>query len=174
MAGGGEEGDELLAQEHRRHHHVVKQVPGAEPRVIGDEHVAGLHGGLREVPEEMPDGSGHGVDVARRAGHRLGDHVAGWIRDSGGKIARLTRDGAEGGAQQRLGLFFHHRDEAVPHDLGANGGECILAHRRRSRTMYPSELTAAVKLAPTMVDVSSSAMMAGPLMAEPGFMSKRQ
>ena len=58
---------------------------------------------------------------------------------AGGQVARLTRDGAEGGAQEGLRLFLDHRDQPVPHDLRANGGQgvfaCVLAHRLRSRTM---------------------------------------
>ena len=135
VTGGGEEGDELFSQEYRRHHHIVEQVPGAEPRVIGDEDIAGLHRGLREMLEEMLDGGGHGVDVARCSRHRLGNHVALRIIDTGRQIASLARDGAERRAEQRLRLFLDDGDQPVPHHLGADGGECVLAHRRRSRTM---------------------------------------
>ena len=135
VAGGREKGDKPLPQEHRRHHHIVEQVPGAEPRIVGDEDVSRLHGGLREVLEEMGNRGRHGVDMARGARHRLGDHVSFRVIDAGGQVARLTRDGAEGGAEQGLRLFLDDRDQAVPHDLRADGGECVLAHRVRSRTM---------------------------------------
>ena len=39
---------------------------------------------------------------------------------------------------------------------------------------YVSRMLRLTSLAPTMVEVSSSAMMAGPLMRAPSFMSKRQ
>ena len=41
-------------------------------------------------------------------------------------------------------------------------------------TMYSSESSAALKLAGTNVDVSSSAMIAGPVISVPGASSKRE
>ena len=135
MAGGGKEGHEFSPEENRRHHHIVKQMASAEPGVIRHIDIAGLHGGLREVFEEVADGGGHGVHVARRSGHGLGDHVAIGVIDTGGEIACFTGNCAEGGAQQGLGLFFDDGDEAVPHHLGANGFEGFPAHFTLSRMM---------------------------------------
>ena len=55
----------------------------------------------REFPQHVADGFRHRVDVARRAGHRLRQHVAGAVVDAGGQVARLARRGAEAGAHQR-------------------------------------------------------------------------
>ena len=78
---------------------------------------------------------GHGVYVARGSGHGLGNHVAIGIIDASAKVARLAGDGAEGRAQQRLRLFFDHGNQAVPHDLGADGIEGGFAHFDCSRMM---------------------------------------
>ena len=87
----------------------------------------------------MLDRGRHGVDMAGRAGHRLGQHAALGVIDAGREIARLARDRAEGGAQQRLRLLLDHRDEPVPHDLRADRGKSLLGHQRlpfaRSRTI---------------------------------------
>jgi hypothetical protein len=37
VAGRSEERHRLRAAKHRRHHHEVEQVPGAHPRIVGDE-----------------------------------------------------------------------------------------------------------------------------------------
>jgi hypothetical protein len=114
---------------------VAVLAPSMKKADENDEPVNSGYELVREVLEEVGDGGGHGVDVAGRARHRLGDHVALRVIDAGGQIARLARDGAEGGAEQGLRLLLNHRDQAVPHDLRADGGECGLAHRVRSRTM---------------------------------------
>lgn len=61
--------------------------------------------------------------MARRAGDSLRQHMALKIEDAGGKIAGLPHDGAEGRAQQSLRLLLDNGEEAVPHDLAADGGD---------------------------------------------------
>ena len=88
-----------------------------------------VHGVDGEVAQEVVDRLRHGVDVARRAGHGLREHPAAGIEHPGGEIARLAHDGRERGAHQRLRLLLDDRDQAVPHDLHANGLQRVGAHR---------------------------------------------
>ena len=108
------------ADESGRHHHEVEQVPGTEPRIVRHEDVPRAHLRDREPHEEVLHGPRHRVDVPRGAGHRLRDHAAPQIVDSGGEIAGFAHDRAERGAQNRLRLLLHHRDEPIPHHLPVN------------------------------------------------------
>ena len=94
---------------------------GAHPRIVGDVDVAFVHAVDGEMPQKMLHRFGHGVDVTRSAGHRLGKHPPSGIEHTRREIAALAHDGAEGGAHQRLRLLLHHGNEAVPHDLHADG-----------------------------------------------------
>ena len=95
---------------------------GAKPRIIGDEGLAWAHGAQGKTAQDVAHGGGHGVDMSGRAGDRLSQHSALGVEDAGGEIARLPHRGAKGDAHQRLGLFLHHGDEAVPGDLAADDG----------------------------------------------------
>ena len=55
--------------------------------------------------------------MARRAGHRLGEHLPVEVEDAGGDVPRLPRAGREGSADQGAGLFLDDREQAVPQDL---------------------------------------------------------
>ena len=122
VTGVGEQPDQPVAVEGRRHHRDVVQMPGGEPRVVGDEHVAGFHGVHRVFGDEMPDALGHGVDVPRRAGYRLRQHAALAVEHPGGEVAGLPHTGGKRGAHQRLRLLLDDRDQAVPHDVLVDGG----------------------------------------------------
>ena len=95
----------------------------------------------------MRHGRGHGVHMAGRAGHGLRNHAAFGVVDASRKVARLACDRSESGAQQRLRLFFDNGDQPVPHDLGADGFECLLLISRFSMTIWPRLLISALKLA---------------------------
>ena len=83
----------------------------------------------------------HRVDVPRGAGDGLREHPALRVIDAGGKVARLAHRGGEGGADQRLRLLLHHRDQAVPHhlvrDQGLHGAS---SERRMSRQPSPATI----------------------------------
>ena len=90
---------------------------GALPGIVGDVDVAFENVLRTDVVDEMADRFGHGVDMAGRAGDRLGQHAAFAVEHPGGQIARLAHAGRKGGAHQGAGLFLDHRDQPVPHDL---------------------------------------------------------
>ena len=129
-------------------------------------------------------GPGHRVHMSRRSCDSLGDHSSLQVVYPGGKISGFTDDRAKGRSENSLGLFFHHRYQSIPHNLLVNFIEGIgCAFRIHihafplawfSITIYSKELIEAVKWAGTIVEVSSSAMTAGPTISAPGSKSNRQ
>ena len=106
--------------------------------IVGDVDVAVLHRRGREGGDEVLHGLGHRVDVAGRAGHRLGEHAALQVEHARREVAALADDRAEGGAHQGLGLFLDHRDQAVPHDLQVDQADTVgLAHDFLTRPCGP-------------------------------------
>jgi hypothetical protein len=59
----------------------------------------------------------HRVDMARRTGDRLCDHIAAAIEDSGGQVAGLAHDRGKTCALERGRLLVNHTDEPVPADF---------------------------------------------------------
>ena len=113
-----------LAEKSRRHQREVVQVAGPEPRIVGEVVIACAHLLHRVTSEEMADRRRHRVHVPGRAGHGLRQHAALEIEHAGGQIAGFAHARAERGAQQRLGLLLDDGDQAVPHDLRADAGQC--------------------------------------------------
>ena len=124
-----EQPHDLAAMEAGGGQHEVVEVPGAHPRIVGDVDVPLVHRVDGEVAQEVVDRLRHGVHVAGGAGHGLSEHPSAGVEHAGGEIARLAHDGRERGAQERLRLLLDDRDQAVPHDLHADGLQCIGAHR---------------------------------------------
>src|SRR5713226_8745035 len=103
--------------------------------------------------------------MAGRPGDGLCQHPALRIEHASGEIAGFPHDGAEGCPLQRLRLLLDHRDQAAPHDLLVDQIETRLTHAfipLRSITMEPRPSIQASKFSVTKVDVSSSAIIAGP------------
>ena len=124
MAGGCHQGLGLPVAKDRGDDHEIEKMASAAPGVVGDEDIAGLHAVQRVALEEMSDGGGHGVDMARGTGHGLRDHAPALVVNTCRQVARLPRNGAKGGAQQDLGAFLDHGNQTVPQDLAAY----LLAH----------------------------------------------
>ena len=140
----GGERHRTFAVEDRRHKQHIVQVPGRHPRIVGRVDVALAHGVERDVLQHEPHRGGHGVDVTRGAGDRLGEHAAVGGEYPGRDVAALAHERAEGGADEDLGLLLHYRLKAVPHHLVVDGGATArrgvcstLASRRRLR-FHPS------------------------------------
>ena len=120
MAGTGEQSDQTIVVEGRCHDREIVQVAGPLPRIVGDENIAFAHRVDGEFLKEKPDTGGHRVDMTRGAGDRLGEHPPSGVENPGGQVASLAGGSAERGADQGLGLFLDHRDQAVPLDLHVN------------------------------------------------------
>jgi hypothetical protein len=127
----GEEPDRPALVEGRADHGEIVKVPASQPGIVGDVVIALPHAGERIGGEEVLDRVRHRVDVARRAGDRLGQHAALGVEDAGREVAGLPHRGREGGAHQRLGLLLDDGDEARPHDLHVDlrkGGIRLVDH----------------------------------------------
>ena len=116
----GEQPDRLAAVKGRRDDGDVVQMPGGQPRIVGDVMVAGLHLGQRIDVEEMLHRIGHRVHVSRGAGDGLRQHAAVAVEHAGRKIAGLAHRGAERRAQHGLRLLLDDGDQTAPHDLAVN------------------------------------------------------
>ncbi|MNI13424.1 hypothetical protein D3C73_666520 [compost metagenome] len=124
----GEITDKRAVAEARRNDGEVVQVTGALPWIVGDINVAFENVFRPDIADEVTDGFRHRINVAGRAGDRLGDHQAAAVEDAGGQVARFTHAGGERRADEGDGLFFDDGDQPVPHDLHVNVGKCIGFH----------------------------------------------
>ena len=125
VRGAGEQADRLALAKTGRGQHEVVEVARAQPGVVGDVDVAFVHLRDREMADEMLHGLGHGVDMARRPGHRLGQHPALEVEHTGREVAAFAHNRAEGRSQQRLRLLFDDGNQAVPHHLPGNDIESV-------------------------------------------------
>ena len=132
MRSTGEQRDHFAFVKGWRDNREIMQMTGALPRIVGDVDITVPHAVRREYIEEMHHRPGHGIDVPRRAGDRLGQHLAFQVKNPGGDIAGFAAGGTKRRAHQRLGLFLDHGEQPFPHHLIAD-----LIHVR-AHAAYPS------------------------------------
>ena len=117
MTGVGKQGDRPAAAKDRGHHGKVVEVAGGQPRIVADQAVAVFELRPRVVAQKVTHGQRHGVDMARRAGDGLGDHIAPSVKHPGRQVAGLADHGGKRGVLESRGLFVDNRDQAVPQNL---------------------------------------------------------
>src|SRR6516225_10957039 len=103
--------------------------------------VARAHRLQREGVEEMLDRSRHRIDVARRAGDRLGQHIAVAVEHPGREVPGLAYRRRKRCAHQGLRLLLDNRDEPAPHDLHVDLGQSSVGstkHRPISLNSAPA------------------------------------
>ena len=132
VAGAGEQRHRLAVAKAGRGDYEIVEMARPHPGIVGDEGIAFVHRLDREVVEKMLNRFGHRVDMAGRAGHRLGVHPPVEAEDAGGEIATLAHDRAERRVHKSLRLFFDDRDQTVPHDLQSDGVDTGGAHQSLS------------------------------------------
>ncbi len=115
------EGHAVVPAEDRRADGDVIEMPGRLPGIVGDEDVTGLEGFERVGTQKVSHGERHGVDVARGSRHRLGDHVAAPVEDTGREVPGLPDNRGEGRTLQGGGLLVDDADETAPADLERDG-----------------------------------------------------
>ena len=103
--------------EHRRDDGDVEQVAGAEPRVVGDQHVAWLQRLGREFLEQRLHRARQGQVEHRHGARRMGQRIAARVEQIAGEVLRLGDDEREGGAADRVPHLLDHGDETAPHDF---------------------------------------------------------
>ncbi len=125
MRGAGEKPHQSPVMERGCADGDVVQMAGPLPRIIGDVDIALMDIVPADAADEMRHRVGHGVDVARRSGDGLCQHVAMFVVDASREIAGFAHAGRKGRAHQRLRLLLDDRDQPVPHHLI---GDCREAH----------------------------------------------
>ncbi len=105
----------------------VGQVAGAEPDVVGDQHVARRELLRREVAEKMLHRCGQRADETGNALGRLHQRLARIVGDDAGEVVALAHQGREGGAHQGRGGFVHQRDQPAPEQFEGDRVE-VLCH----------------------------------------------
>ena len=109
--------DQPAVAEHRAHERDVEQVPGAEPRVVGHQHVAFLQRLGREMLEQRLHAARQGEVEQRHGARAVRQRVALRVEDLVGEVLALRDDQRIGGAADRLPHLLDDRDQPRPHDL---------------------------------------------------------
>ena len=131
-------GEDAVAVEDRRQHGDVEEVPGRQPGIVGDDHVAGLEI-VGEDANEMRAGNRQRIDVAGRAGVGLRHHAAAPVEQRAGEVAGLAHHRAEGDALQRLGALGDDADQVGPQDFELDAVHRLIPSAQRySRSGRPS------------------------------------
>ena len=98
----------------------VEEMAGAEPGIVGDQHVAGLERFGRVALEQRFDRARQRQVEHRHGARRMRERFALGIEQFAGEILRLRNDQREGGAADRQPHLLDDVDEAAPHDLERN------------------------------------------------------
>ena len=91
MADGASERHQPAVAEHRGHHRDVEQMAGAQPRIVGDQHVAGLQRLGREFLQQRLHRARQGEVEHRHGPRRVGERVAPCVEQVAGEVLRLRR-----------------------------------------------------------------------------------
>ena len=110
-------GDDPAVPEHRRHDGHVEQVSGADPRIVGDQDVAGRERLGREPRQDGADGAGEGEVEDGHRPRRVGQRVAPGVQQLAGEVLRFADDEGEGRSPDREPALLDDVDEPAPHDL---------------------------------------------------------
>ena len=110
-------GDDPPLVEDRRKHRDVEEVPGRDPGIVDDQHVARTQLRGRKLQQDIAARRRQAVDVPGGAGHGLGDHAALGVEHAVREIAGLAYDRAEGDALQGACLFADDADQVAPQDF---------------------------------------------------------
>ena len=111
------EPDQLTAVKDRRRGGDVVHMPRSLPRIIGDEHVAGLHGIGRKFFEEGAHGRRQTTDEAGKTHGGLRQRASLCISQHDGEVVSITHQRREAGPDERGGGLVDHADQALPEDF---------------------------------------------------------
>ena len=117
MADGAGQRHQRAVAEHRRDHRDVEQMAGAQPRIVGHQHVAGLQRLGREFLQQRLHRARQRQVEHRHGARRMRQRVAARVEQVAGEVLRLGDDQREGGAADRVPHLLDHGDEPAPHDL---------------------------------------------------------
>ena len=115
--------------EHRGGDGDVEQVAGAQPRVVGDHHVARLEF-LRGIPlQHCFDRHGQGQVEHRHGARRMGDLLAVGIQHLAGEVLGLADDQRERRSDHGVPTLLGDVDQPAPHNLEPDGVILDACHR---------------------------------------------
>ena len=127
MADRADQRHQRAVAEHRRDHRDVEQMPGAEPRIVGDQHVAGLQRLRREFLQQRLHRARQVRLNTGMARGRVRERLAARIQQLAGEVLRLGDDQREGRAADGEPHLLDHGDEAAPHDLQRRSGSASIS-----------------------------------------------
>ena len=163
--------EQRLALEHRRHQEHVGEVPAAQIRVVGGEHVAGPQRLGRHVFQHAPDHIRHGAEMA--GGEvALRDQPPTAVEQAGREILAFPHRFRERSAAQRSAHLVGDGDQAVPDDGKRDGIDLLSGHRGHAPALmsmirFPAALTETTSPGRTTVVASRSSTRAGPAIRSP-------
>ena len=131
VGGARGEPEEIAVKEDRFRDADVGEVPGAHPRVVGDEDVARRERFRRILAQEVPHGARQGADERGDAVRRLGDGAALRIGEDAREIMGLPDNRRERGPHERRRRLVGDGDEPGPEDFEAGRVERAVAHGSR-------------------------------------------
>ena len=108
------EPDEIAAAMHRGDNRDVVLVPRDQPRVVGDEDIAGPEPRRSDRIDDVVHADTECPEMPRRALHGLGKHDAAGIENRRRQVFHLAQDGRKGAVDHGRSLFARDRDQAVP------------------------------------------------------------
>ena len=109
--------DELALVEGRRGNEDVRCLPIAEPRIVADEDIAGVHGLRRKGLDEVGAEGRHAAGVTGSAEPGLRHQVSPVVQEARRHIVHLDHVVAEGGAEHGRRHLVRDRDQAWPDDI---------------------------------------------------------
>jgi hypothetical protein len=117
MADRTDETDQAAVAEHRGEHRDIEEMAGAEPRIVGDQHVARHQRLGRVLRQERLHGSRQAEIEHRHGARRVHQRLALGVEQLAGEILCFRDDQREGRADHREPHLVDHGDEPAPHDL---------------------------------------------------------
>src|SRR6202162_5723027 len=109
--------DQPVLAKNRGQNRDIEEVAGRQPRIIRNQHIAGINLRWRNHIDHVARRDTERIDVARRAGDGLRNHAGLGVEQRGGQIAGLAHHRAESDALQCLRLLADDADQVAPHDL---------------------------------------------------------
>ena len=108
---------QIPVMEHRRYHCDVEQMPGAQPRIVGNQHVARPQACRRIFLQQRLYRDRHRQVENRHGARRMGQAFAVGVEQVAGKILCFGHDQTERGAHDGVPHLLHHRHQPRPHNF---------------------------------------------------------
>jgi hypothetical protein len=137
---GADQRDHGAVAEHRADHCQIEQVAGAQPRIVGYEHVARPQRIHREARQQRLHRARQRQVEHRHRARRMGQRLAGRVQKFAGEILRFRDDERKRRADDGQPHLVHHGGQPAPHDferdrIGFDGGARLRLRHLRPHPM---------------------------------------